>query len=151
MVYGESKARQRSKTTMRHQFLLIWKIIESIKRPSRMLQRNWKFVWNWLCPVRWRQSAQGSHSKLERVRAQTPTRNQSMLVVVGALEFTRKPSESTVPRKFEDHDSEKGFNSINHKRDKESPLCYIDGHLSSPECRVGTELPKIQRTSRAPR
>ena len=36
------------------------------------------------------------------------------------------------------------------KREKESPLCCIDGHLSSQECRVRTKAPKIQRTSRVP-
>ena len=37
------------------------------------------------------------------------------------------------------------------KREKESPLCHIDGHLSSQECGVGTKAPKVQRTSHAPR
>ena len=37
------------------------------------------------------------------------------------------------------------------KREKESPLGYIVGHVSSQECRRGTKAPKLQRTSRAPR
>ena len=35
------------------------------------------------------------------------------------------------------------------ERQNESPLCYIDGHVSSPECRVRTKAPKVQRLSRA--
>ena len=37
------------------------------------------------------------------------------------------------------------------KRPKESPLCYIDGHMSSPEFRDGTKVSEVQRSSRAPR
>ena len=37
------------------------------------------------------------------------------------------------------------------QKEKESPLCCVDGHLSPLECRIRTEAPKIQRTSRAPR
>ena len=37
------------------------------------------------------------------------------------------------------------------KREKQSPRCYIDGDLSSQECRVRTKAPEVQRTSRAPR
>ena len=33
---------------------------------------------------------------------------------------------------------------------KESPLCWIDGHLSSQTCGVWTKVPKVQRQSRAP-
>ena len=35
------------------------------------------------------------------------------------------------------------------ERQNESPLCYIDGHVSSPECRVRTKALKVQRLSRA--
>ena len=34
--------------------------------------------------------------------------------------------------------------SGNTKREKDSQLCYIDGHLSSLECRVGTKTPKYK-------
>ena len=37
------------------------------------------------------------------------------------------------------------------KRQKESPLCNIDGHMSPQECRVGTKITEVQkRQSRAP-
>ena len=29
---------------------------------------------------------------------------------------------------------------------KHSPLCFIDGHLSSKECGVGAAIPEVQRT-----
>ena len=35
------------------------------------------------------------------------------------------------------------------QRDKESPFCYIDGHVSSHKCGVGTKVTKIQRQRRA--
>ena len=34
---------------------------------------------------------------------------------------------------------------------KHSPLCFIDGHLSSEECGVGTTMPDVQRTCCASR
>ena len=40
--------------------------------------------------------------------------------------------------------------SLKHKK-RISPLCYIDGHLSSQKCRAGTKAPKVQRSTRAPR
>ena len=45
---------------------------------------------------------------------------------------------------------QKGGYSRSTKRQKESPLCYTDGHVSSQECGVGTEITNIQRQSRAP-
>ena len=47
--------------------------------------------------------------------------------------------------------AKKGSHSVSTKREKESPLCYIDGHLSSQQRGVGIKAPKIQRTSGAPR
>ena len=35
------------------------------------------------------------------------------------------------------------------QRDRESPLCFTDGHVSSEECGVRTKITKIQRQSRA--
>ena len=46
-------------------------------------------------------------------------------------------------------DEQERSDSGSTKREKESPPCHIDGHLSSQECGVGTKAPKIQRTSRA--
>ena len=37
------------------------------------------------------------------------------------------------------------------EREKESPFCYIDGHLACQKCGVGVKAPKVQRTSRASR
>ena len=37
------------------------------------------------------------------------------------------------------------------KRQKESPLCCIDGHQSSQECGARTNISELQRTSRTPR
>ena len=37
------------------------------------------------------------------------------------------------------------------KSEKEGPLCYITGHLSSQECGVRTKVPQVQRMSRAQR
>ena len=36
------------------------------------------------------------------------------------------------------------------RRQKESPLCYIDGHLSSQECGVRTKISEVLGSSRAP-
>ena len=36
------------------------------------------------------------------------------------------------------------------RKEKESPLCYLGGHLSSQKCGVRTEVPKVQRTNRTP-
>ena len=33
---------------------------------------------------------------------------------------------------------------------KENPLCNTDGHMSSQECGVGSQITKVQRQSRAP-
>ena len=35
--------------------------------------------------------------------------------------------------------------------EKESPLCYFDGHLSSKNCGVRHEVSKVQRPRRTPR
>ena len=37
------------------------------------------------------------------------------------------------------------------ERAKNSPVCYADGHLSSQECGVSTEISEIQGPSCAPR
>ena len=37
------------------------------------------------------------------------------------------------------------------ERQMESPLCYFDGHMSSQECGVRTDVSKIQGSSRTPR
>ena len=37
------------------------------------------------------------------------------------------------------------------QRDKKSPLCCIDGHLSSHKCGERTNISQVQRTSRSPR
>ena len=39
---------------------------------------------------------------------------------------------------------QKGGHPESTKRAKDSPLCYTDGHLSSQECGVRTEVSKIQ-------
>ena len=44
-------------------------------------------------------------------------------------------------------DSKKRGYSGGTKRQKESPLCYIEGHLSSQKCGVGGKASTIQRTS----
>ena len=41
-------------------------------------------------------------------------------------------------------------NSGSTKRQKESPLCNIDGHMLPQECGVGTKITEVQRQSRAP-
>ena len=48
-------------------------------------------------------------------------------------------------------EEQEGWCSGSTHRGKESPLCYVDGHLSSWECGVGTKAPKKHRTSGAPR
>ena len=42
-------------------------------------------------------------------------------------------------------EEQKGGYSVSTMREKENPLCYIDGHLSSQECGVGTEVPEVYR------
>ena len=37
------------------------------------------------------------------------------------------------------------------QREKESPLCYIDGHLSSQKCGGSTKISEVYTTSRPPR
>ena len=37
------------------------------------------------------------------------------------------------------------------KRQKESPLCHNEGHLSSQKCGVRTQISEVQRKSRTPR
>ena len=34
------------------------------------------------------------------------------------------------------------------RRQQESPLCHIDGHISFQECGVGTQIAEVQRQSR---
>ena len=34
------------------------------------------------------------------------------------------------------------YSGKHNERENESPLCYVDGHLSSQECGVRTEAPK---------
>ena len=46
-------------------------------------------------------------------------------------------------------EEQKGGHSGSTKRQKESPLCYIDGHLSSQKCGVRTKISDVQRKSRA--
>ena len=36
------------------------------------------------------------------------------------------------------------------KRQKESPLCNTDGHMSSQKYGVGSQITEVQRQSRAP-
>ena len=43
--------------------------------------------------------------------------------------------------------SKKGGYSGSTKRQKESPLCHIDGHMSPHECGVGTKITQVQRQS----
>ena len=38
---------------------------------------------------------------------------------------------------------------LNTKRQTESPLCYIDGHMSSQKCGVGTQIPKNTKDERS--
>ena len=42
----------------------------------------------------------------------------------------------------------KGGYSGSAKRQEESPLCHIDGHRSSQECGIRTEISEVQRSSR---
>ena len=46
--------------------------------------------------------------------------------------------------------SKKGYAGST-KREKESPLCRTDGHMSPPKCGVGTQFSEPQRMSRTPR
>ena len=46
---------------------------------------------------------------------------------------------------------QKRGHSGSRKREKESPLRYIDGHLSSQKFGVRTKVLEIRRTSRAPK
>ena len=52
---------------------------------------------------------------------------------------------------LEQGEEQKGGYSGSTMREKESPRCYIDGHLSSQKCGAGTKGPKVQRASRAPK
>ena len=45
---------------------------------------------------------------------------------------------------------QKGGYSGSTKRQQESPLCHIGGHMSPQECGVGTEITEVKRQSRAP-
>ena len=45
---------------------------------------------------------------------------------------------------------QEGGYSRSTERQKENPLCYIDGHLSSQKCGVRTNISDVQRHSRAP-
>ena len=47
--------------------------------------------------------------------------------------------------------SKKDVFSARTKKVKRKSFSYIDGHLSSQECRIGGKAPKVQRTSRAPK
>ena len=47
-------------------------------------------------------------------------------------------------------EEEKGGYSRSAKRQKESPPCYIDGHLSSQKSGVRTEVSKVRSPGRAP-
>ena len=113
MGCGEAEARQCSETE-RHLFLIDpdIRLRESMKRPLKTQGKSWKFPWKRLrCVSREQESAQGSHRKLLRVRAQTPTRKTKF---VEGQKSTRKRLESTAPRNHEDHIVEKkGFNSMN--------------------------------------
>ena len=58
----------------------------------------------------------------------------------------------TIPAwNLEKSPEQKGGYSGSTKRQKESPPCYIDGHLSSQKWRVRTQITEVQRQSRAPR
>ena len=46
---------------------------------------------------------------------------------------------------------QKGSRSGSTKKEKVSPLCYTDGHLSYQKCRLRAEVSKVQRPGRAPR
>ena len=48
-------------------------------------------------------------------------------------------------------EEQKGGHSGSTKRENESPLCHIDGHLSSQQSWVWTKVTKVHRTSRAQR
>ena len=56
----------------------------------------------------------------------------------------------TIPAWNLDSQEQKGGYSGSSKRQKESPLCYIDGHLSPQKRGVGTKITEVQRQSRAP-
>ena len=44
---------------------------------------------------------------------------------------------------------QKGGYSGSTKRQKESPLCNIDGNMPPQECGLGTKITEVQRQSRA--
>ena len=48
---------------------------------------------------------------------------------------------------IEQLEEQKGGYSGSTKRLKESPLCYIDGHVSRQKCGVGTKITNIKRQS----
>ena len=48
-------------------------------------------------------------------------------------------------------EEQKGGYSESTQRKKENPLCYIDGHLSSQECGVGTKSTTKSTETESPR
>ena len=56
----------------------------------------------------------------------------------------------TIPAWNLESQEQKGENSGSTKRQEESPLCFIDGHVSPQQCGVRTKITVVQRQSRAP-
>ena len=71
--------------------------------------------------------------------------------VQAAVDKEWKKLEKTPAWQLDSFKSKKRDYSVSTQRQKESPLCYIDGHLSSLKWRVGTNISEVLRSSRTPK
>ena len=118
MGYRKTKARQRSKTESIH---FTDPEEESVRRPSKKAGKSWKFPWRRLCLARWEQrEAQSGWRTLQARLEKLPAWN------LGKVK------------------SKKEAHSVEAQREKESPLCYIDGHLSSQNSELEPKYQKYQ-------
>ena len=89
--------------------------MESIKRPLRTQERNWKILWKRLCPERLGQErAQRTPRETVASESAISHKKSKYACTVEAHESTGKLLEPTLPRNHEDHTAEKGFNSTIH-------------------------------------
>ena len=80
-----------------------------LKKPFRMLARNWKHQWLPLCLAR-----QARKSKHGETRGKTNDFKSKLACIMEASESTRIRMEESLPNYHEDHIAGKGDNSLQH-------------------------------------
>ena len=103
--------------------------------------RSWRHRWRWLCLVSWRRRSVPTSRGKPTTKPKVPIKSKRQSMHASwrpAWQLTKVKSKKVVILEA-------------HRKEKNRPFCFFDGHLSSRKCRVGAEGPKVQRPGRLPR